>query len=520
MRVAFVGYAQEQLAIGLLSSVLRRAGHETTLAFAPALFRDRYYFDVEPLGALLARDGALVDQIVAAKPDLVAMSPLTFTYAWCVDLAAAVKRRVPVPVVFGGVHASAVPDVVLDSGVVDYVCVGEGEAAIVALCEALETGRPRRPIGNLWWREGERTVRGPAQPFVQDLDALPHWDKELWATATPIRNSWLTMASRGCPYRCTFCFNNHFARLGAPGGKYLRLRSVGHVMEELREARSRWGARFVELSDDILTVDKGWVRELLARYGREVGVPFSCLVHARYVDRDIAGWLADAGCARVQIGMQTAEPAVRRRLGRHETEPHMVDALGALLDAGLEVKLDHMFGLPDEPFEAQEAARRLYASQTPAHVNTYWLSWLPGTQILDEALASGVLSQADVDDIHRGRTRTFHHQREGRGVSRELLRAYRRYEVLFRALPLLPPWARRRLRAEHLPPMSERVANGVGFALDLTNAVLRRDAETAIYARHYASLLGRQLRAGRAPLTVLPPIGEMQGGAMRRAGGS
>ena len=86
-----------------------------------------------------------------------------------------------VPVIFGGVHPSAVPEVCLENDCVDYVCVGEGEEAMVRLCDALPASRPRNPIPNLWWRDGQQLVRGPAAPFIQDLDAQPFWDKELWA---------------------------------------------------------------------------------------------------------------------------------------------------------------------------------------------------------------------------------------------------------------------------------------------------------------------------------------------------
>lgn len=513
MKIVFVGFAQEQLGIGMLSAVLRQAGHETALAFAPALFHDRYYFDVPVLRDVFDRDARVVEEIVAARPDLLAMSPLTFTYTWALAIARAVKARIDVPIVFGGVHASAVPAVCLENECVDYVCVGEGEGAIVDLCEVLDRGaRPTRPIGNLWWRDGHGgQVRGEVRPSIADLDALPFFDKELWQDAMVLGDNYLTMASRGCPYRCTFCFNNYFSKLaGGSSRGYLRQRGVDHVLDELRLNRQRYGLRYVELSDDILTVDKDWTRLFLHRYAREIAVPFSCLVHARYVDRDIARWLADAGCARVQMGIQTSDPAQKRRIQRVERDEHIAAALAALYDAGLQVKLDHMFGLPGEPLASQEVSRQLYAKHTPAHVNTYWLSYLPGTEILQDALAEGLLTAADVDGIERGLSRTFHHLHLGQSLSDQTVRAYRRYEVLFRALPLLPRWMRERVRADHVPDMPERVATALGFVFDLANATLRRDEETLIYARHYAYHLRRELvgalsGAGARTPQTLPP---------------
>src|SRR5258707_462637 len=97
-----------------------------------------------------------------------------------------------------------------------FVALGQEQLGISILSAVLGRGAhgPAAPIPNLWWRD-ERggLVRGPNAAFIQDLDALPFWDKELWEDAVPIGLSYLTMTARGCPYRCTFCFNNFFAKL-------------------------------------------------------------------------------------------------------------------------------------------------------------------------------------------------------------------------------------------------------------------------------------------------------------------
>jgi radical SAM superfamily enzyme YgiQ (UPF0313 family) len=517
VRVVFVALGQEQLGISILSAVLRRAGHETALVFNPALFHDRYYFDVPGLRDVFDRTERVVEEAVALAPDLLAFSVLTGTYPWCLEVAARVKARTGCPVIFGGVHPSAVPEVCLENAQVDFVCVGEGERAIVALCDELGDGRrrPRRPIDNLWWRDAhDAIVRGPASPFVQDLDGLPFWDKELWEDALDVGAYYLTMSSRGCPYRCTFCFNNFFARLPGPGGgKYVRQRSVEHQMEELRTMHARYKLRYVEFTDDIFTVDKEWVRDFTRAYAREIGVPFQCLVHPRYIDADIARWLRDAGCQHVQMGVQSVDEDYKRKtLLRMERDDHLRRALAALREAGLDAKLDHMLGLPGEPREAQEEARKLYVEFRPRRIQTFWLSYLPGIALTKQALAEGRLTQTDVDAIDRGRVRIFRHPHNEARVDEDA-DFYQRYDLLFRTMPFLPGPIRRRLRVEHVPRMSEKAASAVGFAFDLANALRRLDKETLIFARHYArqslrqlpELLFGRLLPVRAP-RVRPPV--------------
>lgn len=499
MRIVFVALGQEQLGLSMLSAVLRRAGHETALAFNPALFHDRYYFDVPFLGEVFDRTARVVEEAALLKPDILAFSVLTPTYTWCLEVARKVKERTGCAVIFGGVHPSAVPEVCLENSEVDYVCVGEGEHAVVELCESLGRGahRPARPIPNLWWKdERGEIVAGPNAAFGQDLDALPFWDKELWEDVLDVGAHYLTMSSRGCPYRCTFCFNNFFARLpGKGGGKYVRQRSVEHQMEELRQMHARYDLRYVEFTDDIFTVDKDWVKAFTDAYRREIGVPFQCLVHPRFIDDDVARWLKDAGCQHVQMGVQSVDEEYKRKtLLRMEKDDHLRRSLEALASAGLEAKLDHILGLPGEPRSAQEEARRLYAEFTPRRVQTFWLSYLPGIDLTKQALSEGILTTADVDAINRGQTRIFRHShQDSRGGGGGDDGFYQRYDLLFRAMPSLPRALRDRLRAEHIPRMGERAASTVGFAFDLANALRCLDKETLTFAKHYGEQTLRQL---------------------------
>lgn len=516
MHVTFVALGQEQLGISLLSAILRDAGHETSLAFDPALFHDRWYFDVPHLRDVFERDDAVVDEVVSLAPDLVAFSVLTPMYTWSLEIARRVKARLDVPVIFGGVHPSAVPEVCLEEDAIDFVCVGEGDAALPALARALEgtrgaSIRPDAPISNLWWRDaGGQIIRGPSAPFIEDLDALPFPDRHLWEDVVRFDDNAMVFAGRGCPYRCTFCFNNYFATLSE--GRFVRQRSVDGVITELTETKARYGVRHFELVDDILTLNKRWMREFFERYRREVAVPFSCLVHPRFIDDEIAGWLRDAGCDRVQMGIQSADAEYKKsQLLRMEKEPHLQRALEAMSRAGLRMKLDHIFGLPGEPLSAQEKAAELFRRYPPARINTYWLSYLPGTEMKRAALEAGVITEEEAARIDRGRGRTFHHG--NRGDLEESLSTYQRYELLFRLIPLLPAPLLARARAEALPRLSDAATDAVGFALDAVAALIQGDSETWMYGKHYVHHLRRAARERatgrrlptRAPRPV-PPV--------------
>ena len=104
---------------------------------------------------------------------MLCISVTTDYHAWAKAWAAEVKRRIDVPVVFGGIHPTSVPEKVALEECVDYVCVGEGDEALVELAVALRDGADASRIPNIWLRREGKVVSNPTRPPVADMDALP-----------------------------------------------------------------------------------------------------------------------------------------------------------------------------------------------------------------------------------------------------------------------------------------------------------------------------------------------------------
>ncbi len=80
MKVTFVAIGSEQLAIGLLSGILKRDGHEVSLAFNPSLFHDRSNLEFKNLGKIFDKTGDVYDTIRKEQPDVLLFSSLTATF--------------------------------------------------------------------------------------------------------------------------------------------------------------------------------------------------------------------------------------------------------------------------------------------------------------------------------------------------------------------------------------------------------------------------------------------------------
>lgn len=505
MRITFVALGWEQLGVSLLASIAKQHGHEVNLAFSPSLFNDRAHLHVPPLARLFDDRKDVLAAIERQQPDVLAFSAMTGTYQWMLGIARDAKGLFPtVKTVFGGVHPSAVPERVLVRPEVDYVCVGEGDAAFPEILKAIEKGGATGPIVNTrYCLPDGRVVRGSQAGFINDLDALPVFDKTLWEEFIPVGDPYITMTSRGCPYRCAFCFNSFFVQLpDGPSGKYIRQRSVGHVMRELREAKRRYKIKTIEFFDDVFTLNKAWLKDFLGKYKAEINVPFQCFTHVNYVDDDVAGWLADAGCFATQIGVQSMDDAYKRKqIKRYERVADIERTVRVMRRAGIHAKFDHMFGLPDEPLSAQETARKFYAEHTPYNIQTYWTNYFPGTEILQRAALSGIIADGDVERIEEGLDADIY-AKSNMNIDREKMRMYHAYQVIFKLIPNVPLWLRRRLSPKFFARLPVGVCSVISLVAEVVINLVKCSPDHIRYARYYLYHIWRFMLIG---LGVKPP---------------
>ena len=128
---------------------------------------------VDCLGPKPPKDAAeCAGLVLAARPGLVGLSATTSGFLDGYAIAAAIKaRQADIPIVFGGVHVSALGARLLEEfPLIDYLCLGEGEQTLYELAE----GHAAAGIHGLVWREGETLRTNLPRKHLADLDSLPY----------------------------------------------------------------------------------------------------------------------------------------------------------------------------------------------------------------------------------------------------------------------------------------------------------------------------------------------------------
>jgi radical SAM superfamily enzyme YgiQ (UPF0313 family) len=269
-----------------------------------------------------------------------------------------------VPVVVGGLHATFSPEEVLRHDGIDYVCLGEGEAALLDLVNALESrpGAEARGIANIW---AKNSTRPPLRNPIEPLDALPFLARDLMDERWGVRH---ITTQRGCPFPCTYCAARMYDKLYASGdtSSYGRRRGLANVLAELTELRAQGPLNYVIFLDDTFTINHRWVREFCKVYGREFAVPFSLNARVETVTESMLNELAAAGCKHIIYGVESGSERVRREImKRHAGNERFREVFRWTREAGIMVTANYIIGTPGESRAEMEETIDLHHELQP-----------------------------------------------------------------------------------------------------------------------------------------------------------
>ncbi len=374
MKVLFLinDYLTQPLGVGYLSSVLCMEGHFTEAA----ALRDK------------KRIKKLLNDF---NPDVLALSLVTGREYLFLETAKLIKEVSPrISVFAGGPHPTFYPDFIKEKPI-DAVCIGEGELAFREMLRLMSaTGRVCENIPN--WnikRENGEVVCNDVAPLIEELDSLSYPDRGIFDRACPGRNpaAVYVMASRGCPYKCSYCFNHSYNELYKNKGTICRRRSVWNVIGEIKELKKRYPLQIAVFQDDTFNLDKKWLLEFSELFPKETDVAFHCHLRADLLDEESAEMLRHAGCISVKLGLEAGSEHIRNRLfDRSMSIEEFERACSLLRKNRIAFAVENILGAPDSTLEDDLLTYILNRRVKPAYSFATMLQLYPGTRIAGYAL--------------------------------------------------------------------------------------------------------------------------------------
>ncbi len=338
-------------------------------------------------------DEAIAETVRQWRPDFVAFSVMTQQYRFALRLARAVRQAIPgLPIAMGGVHAIMCTQQIVNDGFWDYIGVGECDVAFPELIDKLAAGDSAAcHVRNFLVREPDGSYReNPLGPYPDPADIAPT-DYELYDLPhmLPRKNGWQSMlTSRGCPYRCSYCFNHEVSdRYLTEGGhsrrSYLRNYPIDRIIGEMRGLKSRhpYLETFI-FDDDLFTLNRDYCIRFVEAYVESgIQVPFVLNAHVQAFSEPIAKALSNSPCMIVKFGVESGSDELRRRvLDRHMSNQAIADAFALCHEYGLHSSAFLMFGLPYETRAMMEETIDLMARIRPGRMRWAIFFPFPGTK--------------------------------------------------------------------------------------------------------------------------------------------
>ncbi len=331
------------------------------------------------------------------------LTTTTLTIYSSFKIARICKKYYPDSVmVFGGAHASFIPDESMDDENVDIVVIGEGETTLEEILE----GRDLNDIEGIVFKQkspngDKEVIKTGLRKRNKALDELPMpaYDLIDFKRYRPILGSFkrlpamMMVSSRGCPWDCSFCRR--------PVGNMLVVRSAQNIFEEIKYLSEEYGVKDIMFMDDTFTVVKKNVLnlcELLIE--SKLDVRWLCFARVDVVDVELLQKMKKAGCWQIMYGVENFNHGVLENIQKGIDVDQVFEAVSWTKKAGIECRICMMVGNPGDTEEIINENIRLVKKLDPDLLVVNILTPFPGHDIFNWAKSKDLITSYNWDDYY------------------------------------------------------------------------------------------------------------------------
>ncbi len=275
------------------------------------------------------------------------------------------RKETKVPIILGGPGYSLLPEKILDLTGADYGVAGEGELAIIELIRDIESGSQKRIYHGR---------PGPQAAAIYQEDILSYYQRE--THIIPIQTK------RGCPFRCAYCTYPQLE------GRTIRERGNDAVIDQISGLSQKWQDSMFYFVDATFNDPAKEYRVFLERMReRKISIPFAAFISPSNINSDDIALMRECGMIAAELGIDAATDETLRGLNKNFTFAEAAQICKGLLDAGIGVTTNVMFGGPGETMETVQRGIENLRSIEPAHTLIFsGIRIIPNTPLYETAL--------------------------------------------------------------------------------------------------------------------------------------
>lgn len=368
-------------AIALFSALLKREGHKIEVFDATYYHTDYGIdsdgtkmeflnvvpYDMDGRGIKLRTSDwrqDLHEQVSRFQPDLIAISSTEDMWELGMHILNEIrtyKISNRIPVIAGGVFPTFAPDLALSFPLVDMVCVGEGEHALIDLCHRLEAGKNWDTVTNLWIKRPDGTIKKNPITRPVDINDIPMIDVSVFEDARlyrPMSGRVYRMLPvetiRGCPYTCTYCNSPTQVSLyrEQASARFLRKKRIDLVHKELKFFKENLKVEYIYFwADTFLAMNQRELDEFCEMYS-EIRLPFWMQTRPETISHANMAQLAKVGLHRISFGLEHGNEEFRNRvLDRRWKNADIIESLKIPHQYDIQFSVNNITGFPTETRE-------------------------------------------------------------------------------------------------------------------------------------------------------------------------
>ncbi len=342
------------------------------------------------------------------KPDIIGIG-CTFSGAFksLKIIAKRIKKIFPkAPIAIGGIHPTVFAREILKRySFIDYVVIGEGEAAFLELVKHITNGSPSLDsVDGIAFRDKGNIRINPKTKFENNLDGLPLVDYSIinaneykmdtsnWYSPKKIKvgQPFTIISSRSCPNRCTFC------SMRLVHGPKIRFRSADNILDEIEYLYNDYGVRYFQFMDDNMTLDKKRILEIcngIKRRNMDIQFDTPNGLAINRLDQEIIDAMVDAGLVYVSLGVESGSEYIRNKSMKKGL---MTKKIYEIVEAcakhsQLFIKGFFIIGMPEETQETLQETYEMIKKLPFDKISVNFVVPYPGTELFNYCIQHNML---------------------------------------------------------------------------------------------------------------------------------
>jgi anaerobic magnesium-protoporphyrin IX monomethyl ester cyclase len=406
----------------------------------------------------LTIQGLTIEEIIGKIPDDVAVVGLTslFSHSWFLvkDIAIAIKKSFPnVLIVVGGEHPTAATDMVLDSGVIDIVVIGEGEETFVEILDCIKHGKKYFDLSGIAYLDVfKNVVFNEKRKRIRNIDDFPYPDWDQWSIREYIDYGQVTginlgraipiLGSRGCPYECTFCSNKNMWT------KRYIMRDGGGIVKEMSYMKVKYNVSVFNFMDSTFIINKSKIAQFCKELIKsELNVEYQLPAGTRSeaLTADVIGLLEQSGLRNIALAPESGSEMIRDIVKKKINYDSFIATVRSLNKSKITTSCFVVIGFPEDNYDTLKESLKMIRKLAFLGVDDITVSQFtpyPGSQYYQQLVISGKIDDqydriSDIVSFYSSKTRNYAENIKDGDLYKIMLRMYVEFYVLSF---LIRPW--------------------------------------------------------------------------------